>query len=240
MPTSKAARPNVARAKLNLDYATIRAPIDGVVGAALVSEGALAVQNETNLATHPAARSDLCRLHPVGDRAQPAPPRLRERRPRAHRGRCRQGAPRARRRHALFARRQAAVLRRQGRCPYRAGDVARRIPQSEARAAAGHVCPRPDRAGHRQRRDRGAAAGDPAQWRRRQRGVRRQGRQPHRRAAGAHRIGAGRHLVRHRGPEGRRQGRGRRLPEVRRRRQGQAAILVGSGRHRGQSARRRS
>jgi membrane fusion protein (multidrug efflux system) len=41
----------VARAKLNLSYATIRAPIDGVVGAALVSEGALAVQNDTNLAT---------------------------------------------------------------------------------------------------------------------------------------------------------------------------------------------
>jgi membrane fusion protein (multidrug efflux system) len=42
---------DVSRAKLNLDYATVRAPIDGVVGAALASEGALAVQNETNLAT---------------------------------------------------------------------------------------------------------------------------------------------------------------------------------------------
>jgi membrane fusion protein, multidrug efflux system len=42
---------DVARARLNLNYATVRAPIDGVVGAALVSEGALAVQNETNLAT---------------------------------------------------------------------------------------------------------------------------------------------------------------------------------------------
>ena len=41
----------LARARLNLDYATVRAPIDGVVGAALVSEGTLAVQNETNLAT---------------------------------------------------------------------------------------------------------------------------------------------------------------------------------------------
>lgn len=41
----------LARAKLNLDYATVRAPIDGVVGAALVSEGALVMQNETNLAT---------------------------------------------------------------------------------------------------------------------------------------------------------------------------------------------
>jgi membrane fusion protein, multidrug efflux system len=38
---------DVARASLNLDYATIRAPIGGVVGAALVSEGALVVQNET-------------------------------------------------------------------------------------------------------------------------------------------------------------------------------------------------
>src|SRR3954451_16019785 len=43
---------DVARAKLNLDYATIRAPIDGVVGAPLVTEGALVVQNETaSLAT---------------------------------------------------------------------------------------------------------------------------------------------------------------------------------------------
>jgi membrane fusion protein (multidrug efflux system) len=41
----------VARARLNLSYATIRAPIDGVVGAALVSEGALVVLNETKLAT---------------------------------------------------------------------------------------------------------------------------------------------------------------------------------------------
>jgi membrane fusion protein, multidrug efflux system len=43
---------DVARAKLNLDYATIRAPIDGVVGAALMSEGSLVVQNDTaSLAT---------------------------------------------------------------------------------------------------------------------------------------------------------------------------------------------
>jgi multidrug efflux pump subunit AcrA (membrane-fusion protein) len=48
---SRDARPT-SRARLNLDYATIRAPIDGIVGAALVSEGALVVQNDTsNLAT---------------------------------------------------------------------------------------------------------------------------------------------------------------------------------------------
>jgi membrane fusion protein, multidrug efflux system len=43
---------DVARARLNLDYATIRAPIDGIVGAALATEGALVVQNESaSLAT---------------------------------------------------------------------------------------------------------------------------------------------------------------------------------------------
>lgn len=47
-----ARKADVARARLNLDYATIRAPISGIVGAALVSEGALVVQNDTsNLAT---------------------------------------------------------------------------------------------------------------------------------------------------------------------------------------------
>jgi membrane fusion protein, multidrug efflux system len=38
---------DLARADLNLEYATIRAPIDGIVGAAMVSEGALVVQNDT-------------------------------------------------------------------------------------------------------------------------------------------------------------------------------------------------
>jgi membrane fusion protein (multidrug efflux system) len=47
-----ARKADLARAKLNLDYATIRAPIDGIVGAAYVSEGALVVQNDsTSLAT---------------------------------------------------------------------------------------------------------------------------------------------------------------------------------------------
>ena len=46
-----ARKADVARARLKLNCATIRAPIDGVVGAALVSEGAFVVQNESNLAT---------------------------------------------------------------------------------------------------------------------------------------------------------------------------------------------
>lgn len=47
----EARKADLARAKLNLDYATVRAPIDGVVGAALVTEGALVVQNQTRLVT---------------------------------------------------------------------------------------------------------------------------------------------------------------------------------------------
>lgn len=50
---------DLARAKLNLDYATIRAPIDGVVGAAQVSEGALVVQNDN------AALARIQQLDPV-------------------------------------------------------------------------------------------------------------------------------------------------------------------------------
>ena len=172
---------DLARAELNLDYATIRAPIDGVVGAALGQRGrAGRAERHRDARDHPAARSDLCRLHPVGRRNDPAAPRLRDRRSRTHRARCDQGAARARRRLALSDRRQTAVLRSQGRRQYRAGDAARRVRQSEARIAAGHVCPRPHRAGHRQRCDRRAAAGGAAQRRRRQRGVRRQGRRPRR------------------------------------------------------------
>lgn len=39
---------DVSRARLNLGYATIRAPISGIIGAALLSEGVLVVQNETH------------------------------------------------------------------------------------------------------------------------------------------------------------------------------------------------
>lgn len=47
-----ARKADVARARLNLEYATVRAPISGIIGAALVSEGALVVQNDpTSMAT---------------------------------------------------------------------------------------------------------------------------------------------------------------------------------------------
>jgi membrane fusion protein (multidrug efflux system) len=42
----EARKADLARAKLSLDYSTIRAPIDGIVGAAQISEGALVVQND--------------------------------------------------------------------------------------------------------------------------------------------------------------------------------------------------
>ena len=129
----------------------------------------------------PAARSDLCRLHPIGHR------RCNKLRRAFDSGDLDRIAPDAAKVRLVLddgtvypIAGQAAVLRSQGRCLYRAGDAARRVSQSEARIAAGHVCPRPDRAGHRFRRHRGAAAGDPAQWRRRQRSVRGQGRRPRR------------------------------------------------------------
>ncbi|MBS0221017.1 MAG: efflux RND transporter periplasmic adaptor subunit [Proteobacteria bacterium] len=50
---------DVARARLNLDYATIRAPISGRIGAALVSEGALVVQND------PASLATIQQLDPI-------------------------------------------------------------------------------------------------------------------------------------------------------------------------------
>jgi membrane fusion protein (multidrug efflux system) len=43
----EARKADLARARLSLDYSTIRAPIDGIVGAAQLSEGALVVQNDT-------------------------------------------------------------------------------------------------------------------------------------------------------------------------------------------------
>jgi membrane fusion protein (multidrug efflux system) len=43
----EARKADLARAKLSVDYATIRAPIDGIVGAAQLSEGALVVQHDT-------------------------------------------------------------------------------------------------------------------------------------------------------------------------------------------------
>ena len=43
----EARKADLARARLSFDYSTIRAPIDGVVGAANLSEGALVVQNDS-------------------------------------------------------------------------------------------------------------------------------------------------------------------------------------------------
>ena len=65
-------RPRQAQSR----YATIRAPISGAIGAALVSEGALVVQNDADAASPPSSSSTrLCRLHPVGRRTEPAAPR---------------------------------------------------------------------------------------------------------------------------------------------------------------------
>ena len=75
-----ARKADIARAKLNLEYAGIRAPISGRIGRALVTEGALVGQNTPDACRHDsAARSDLCGLHAIGRRTQRAAARIRYR-----------------------------------------------------------------------------------------------------------------------------------------------------------------
>jgi membrane fusion protein (multidrug efflux system) len=72
---------DVARAKLDLDYTTVRAPISGRIGGALMTEGAFVGQGEvTHLATVQQLRSHLCGFRPVGERASAIAARFRKRR----------------------------------------------------------------------------------------------------------------------------------------------------------------
>jgi membrane fusion protein (multidrug efflux system) len=72
---------DVARARLNLEYTRIRAPISGRIGRALVTEGALVRSIRTDACgDDPAARSHLRRFHPIGHRAEPAAARTGDRR----------------------------------------------------------------------------------------------------------------------------------------------------------------
>ena len=75
----------------------------------------------------PAARPDLCRLHPIGLGDEQAAPRVRQWRSRPDCARRGQGPPRARRRNGLSDCRQAAVFRSQGGCLYRTGHAARTV-----------------------------------------------------------------------------------------------------------------
>ena len=78
--TSPHARPT-SHAPSSISNTEIRAPISGRIGRALVTEGALVGQSDADACGHdPAARSDLCRLHPIGRRAEPAAARIRYRR----------------------------------------------------------------------------------------------------------------------------------------------------------------
>jgi membrane fusion protein (multidrug efflux system) len=53
-------------ARINLDYATVRAPISGRIGQSLVTEGALVSQARGHAAgADPADRHGVCELHPV-------------------------------------------------------------------------------------------------------------------------------------------------------------------------------
>ena len=157
-------------------------------------------------------------------------PRVRERRPRPHRARCGKGSPGARRRRDLSGARQTAVLG--AKVDAHTGQVTLRgeFPNPKRELLPGMYVRVLIEQGIDTDAIARAAAGDPAQRRRRQRSVRGQGRQPRRDAGRAHRIDPGRPVVRDRRTEGRRQGRGRGISEICRRRQGQAAGVDRSGR----------
>ena len=207
----------------------IRAPISGRIGRALVTEGALVGQSDADACgDDPAARSDLCRFHPVGRRAATSFAAS------SIAAMLEAAAPtRARVRLILD---NGEVYPHEGKLLFSdttvdpgTGQVTLRgeFPESEAVAAARHVCPCADRAGHRSRCARGAAAGRPPQRHRRRakclscatttapqsRQVR-LGRASRRPLAHSRRRQAGR--SRHRG----------RLPEIRRRRSGRSEALA--------------
>jgi membrane fusion protein (multidrug efflux system) len=146
----EARKADLARAKLNLDYSTIRAPIDGIVGAAQLNEGALVVPNDTTtLAT-------IQQIDPVyADFTEPVSELIRLRRA-FEAGDLERIAPDAIKVRLVLddgtlypIPGKLLFSEAQGRGQHRPGDAARRVPQSQARIAAGHVCPRPHRAGHR-------------------------------------------------------------------------------------------
>jgi len=216
---------DVARAKLNLDYATIRAPIDGIVGAALVSEGALVVQNEAaNLATvqqldpiyadftqSVSELNHLRRAFEAGDLERIATGAAKIRLV------LDDGTPYALTGKLLFS--EAKVDAHTGQVTLRG-----EFPNPKRELLPGMYV----RVLIEQGIDTDAIAVPQQAIQRnggRQRSVYRQGRRSHRDPGGAHRIGAGRRVVCDRWAEGGRPRGGRRLPKVRRRRQGQAAGL---------------
>ena len=159
-----ARKADVARVKLDLDYTSVRSPINGRIGRAMVTEGALVGQGE---ATHMAT---VQQLDPVyADFTQSAGD-LQQLRRDLESGALEQVEPDAAKVRLVLddgtlypAAGKTAVLRCQRRSRHRPGDVARRVSQPEGRVAAGHVCARADPARHRRRCARGSAAGGPAQ-----------------------------------------------------------------------------
>ncbi len=170
----------VARAQLNLSYATIRAPITGIIGAALLSEGVLVVQNEAH------ALATIQQIDSVYADFTQSVNELNRLRRDFDRGDLDAVASDAAKVKLVLDDGSIYPLDgkllfsdAQGRCRHRTSHPARRIQESEARTAARHVRPRPDRTGPRSRCHYGAAAGDPAQPVRRQRSLSGEGRQPH-------------------------------------------------------------
>ena len=102
-----ARKADIARAKLHLEYASIRAPISGRIGRALVTEGAGRSEHADACCHHSAARSDGG-LHVIGRRTNEL---RREFDTGVAKGHYRVGATHSRRRSTLSARGKAVALR---------------------------------------------------------------------------------------------------------------------------------
>jgi membrane fusion protein (multidrug efflux system) len=134
------------QAKINLDYTHVDAPISGRISRSAVTPGALVTANQTT------ALTTVQQLDPIYvDVTQTSEDMLRLKREIESGGeekrRPGQGDLAAVGRHQVRAGRQAAILRRDGRSGHRQRDLARAVPESEARSAAWHVRARRGRIG---------------------------------------------------------------------------------------------
>jgi membrane fusion protein (multidrug efflux system) len=148
----------VERAKLNLGYATVTAPISGRVGRALVTEGALVGQNETT----PMAL--IQQLNPIHADLTQSTRELNDLRRAFRSGQLQQVQSDIDpgRRQSLSAAGQA-VVHRHYRGPGHGPDhLAQRVSQPGPRFAAGQFCACAPGAGGEPTRHQRAATGDPA------------------------------------------------------------------------------
>ena len=134
-----ASRAAITEAKLGVEYAQIRAPMTGRIGASQVFEGALITAGQTQLATDLGRRPGVGLLQPERSGAARLPEALRPARARRRRAAA-PGAPFIERRQRVPATGLHQLRRPGARLDDRDLYPARRISEPRPRAGAGAVC----------------------------------------------------------------------------------------------------